>query len=291
MSIADEITRLTNAKAAIRSSIIRKGVLVDYNAKLDEYPALINAIPVTTGSSYEDIWNQVTNNNTDYSYIFAHGDYGLDLDISTLNIDNVWTMESMFYYSQINSLTIGSGYNHTLNNTSYMFYECSSLTSLDLSNWTITNIITAPCMFQGCSNLTEINLTNWNTSQMTFADSMFDKCLNLQTITGELNLSNLYEGARSMFYNCPSLYWVELKNIYSNCSMDNDNKWTIDLGDTYISDDCLRNIIYELPDLYNDKGLSETDQIMLVLPTSNGLYDYDVQPAIDKGWSVANTNF
>ena len=52
MSIATEITRLNNAKSAIKSAIENKGVTVPSSTKLDGYASLVNSIPgiVPTGT-------------------------------------------------------------------------------------------------------------------------------------------------------------------------------------------------------------------------------------------------
>lgn len=47
MSIATEITRLTNAKAALKTAIEGKGVTVSSSAKLDDYADLVDAIDTT----------------------------------------------------------------------------------------------------------------------------------------------------------------------------------------------------------------------------------------------------
>lgn len=53
MSIATEIIRLRNAKAALKESIEAKGVTVEDTAKLDEYPALVDTIPQGSGGVEE----------------------------------------------------------------------------------------------------------------------------------------------------------------------------------------------------------------------------------------------
>lgn len=53
MSIATEITRLRNAKAALKESIEAKGVTVEDTAKLDEYSALVDNIPQGGGGVEE----------------------------------------------------------------------------------------------------------------------------------------------------------------------------------------------------------------------------------------------
>lgn len=52
-TISQEITRLQNAKAALKESIEAKGVTVEDSAKLDEYPALVDNIPQGGGGVEE----------------------------------------------------------------------------------------------------------------------------------------------------------------------------------------------------------------------------------------------
>ena len=56
MSVASEITRLQNAKAALKTSIENKGVTVSSSAKLDTYPALVDSIQTGGGGSSSDEW-------------------------------------------------------------------------------------------------------------------------------------------------------------------------------------------------------------------------------------------
>lgn len=51
MSIETEITRLQNAKASLKTSLISKGVEVSDTAKLDEYPALVDSIEAGGGTT------------------------------------------------------------------------------------------------------------------------------------------------------------------------------------------------------------------------------------------------
>ena len=55
MSVQSEITRLQNAKTALKTAIEGKSVTVPSSAKLDAYPALINSIQA--GGGYEEnVW-------------------------------------------------------------------------------------------------------------------------------------------------------------------------------------------------------------------------------------------
>ena len=126
---------------------------------------------------------------------------------------------------------------------------------------------------------------------------MITNCDELKNVKGYLDLSNVasegltYSNTIYMFKQCPKLEEVYLKNIYKNSNMSNNNRWSITLKDTIIKDECLISIINELPDLINDKGLTATDKIILTLPPTNTLTAEQVQPAIDKGWNVANTTY
>ena len=51
-------------------------------------------------------------------------------------------------------------------NMSYMFYDCSSLKELNLSNFITDNVIDMSYMFYECSSLIEINLSNFNTNNV-----------------------------------------------------------------------------------------------------------------------------
>ena len=63
-----------------------------------------------------------------------------------------------------------------------MFYSCSSLTSLDLSYFDTSQVIDMGYMFSYCSSLTSLNLSNFNTSKISFIYEMFSNSNNLEYI-------------------------------------------------------------------------------------------------------------
>ena len=176
-------------------------------------------------------------------------------------------------------------------NTSYNF-----LIELVKFNFNAANITNMDEMFY-YSKLTSIDITDWDTNKVTRMGQMLYCSYDLVDIIGYLDLSSLEQGffhynavAYNVVYGCRNLETLYLKNIYKNCTMSNDGKWSINLGDTKVKDECLLYIINELPDLYA-KGLTSTDQLKLTLPQTNTLTAEQVQPAIDKGWTVVNCNF
>ena len=59
---------------------------------------------------------------------------------------------------------------------SYMFYQCSSLNEINLSNINTNNVTNMSYMFQKCFSLKEINLYNFNINKITNIWRMFAEC-------------------------------------------------------------------------------------------------------------------
>ena len=60
-----------------------------------------------------------------------------------------------------------------LKNISFMFNNCSSLTSLNLSNFNTNNVTNMCAMFQSCSSLNSLNISNFNTNNIINLNYMF----------------------------------------------------------------------------------------------------------------------
>ena len=74
----------------------------------------------------------------------------------------------------------------------YMFYNCTSLQQLDLSNFNTENVKNMSVMFCDCSSLTELDLSNFNTKNVTNTSGMFssipDKNFNSFTFPTSWNM-------------------------------------------------------------------------------------------------------
>ena len=69
-----------------------------------------------------------------------------------------------------------------LNNMSDMFSDCSSLTSLNLSNFNTNNVEDMSSMFYNCSSLPSLNLSNFNTNNVEDMSYMFCGCSSLNSL-------------------------------------------------------------------------------------------------------------
>ena len=214
MSIADQITRLNNAKANIKQAIENKGVAVKKDALLDEYPALIESIEGGGGNSiYEDLYNQRTNNGTDFLSLFE-GSSAKVLDVSKINTSNVTTMMNMFSGCQyLESLDVSNFNTSKVWNMYQMFHQCKKLESLDLSNFNTSNVTNMGYMFYQCLNLKSINLSIFNTSKVTTMADMFEYCQSLTSLdVSNFDTSNV-TNMGYMFYRCQSLISLNLSNF------------------------------------------------------------------------------
>lgn len=59
MSVQSEIARLNNAKAELKTAIENGGVTVEVSAKIDAYPALVDAITEQFGAELDTINGEV----------------------------------------------------------------------------------------------------------------------------------------------------------------------------------------------------------------------------------------
>lgn len=108
-------------------------------------------------------------------------------------------------------------YAYNVKDMSYMFAECSSLTSIDLTGLTTTQVTTMENMFYGCTSLQSLNLSGFYTSMLTNASGMFGNCTSLTNISGLRDLS--FAGVTNMSYvfgGCSSLTSIDLRNFKTN---------------------------------------------------------------------------
>ena len=91
-------------------------------------------------------------------------------------------------------------WNKTINNMYKMFYDCYSITSLDLSTFNTSSVIDMSYMLFGCFSLISLNLTNFDTSSVTnmrymfnlYSSEILDKLLD-QSYLIEMPLENITE--------------------------------------------------------------------------------------------------
>ena len=110
---------------------------------------------------------------------------------------------------------------------SFLFYNFSNVTSMNLLNLDTSNVRYTDYMFSGCSSLTELDLSSFNTSQVLNMGSMFYGCKNLQALDlSSFDMTNV-TSTMSMFSGCKSLTSsivvnnpdrIQCINMFRDCS-------------------------------------------------------------------------
>ena len=126
------------------------------------------------------------------------------LEVYECNTENVTDMSHMFRNcTSLTSLDLSNFNTQNVTNMSYMFYYCPSLTSLDFSNFNTQKVTNMSFMFYNCNGLTSLDLSSFNTQNVEFMNGMFYYCPSLTS----LNLSNFntqkVTNMSNMFRECP----------------------------------------------------------------------------------------
>lgn len=114
-----------------------------------------------------------------------------------------------------------------------MFYSCSKLKSIDLSDFNISKAINMSGMFSRCNYLTSLNLSSFDTSNVVNMNMMF-QCMKLTSIICPngfdcRNVTNMH----NMFLQCSSELNspLHLKNVKSSLieSGSSPDDWVIEM--------------------------------------------------------------
>ena len=131
-----------------------------------------------------------------------------------LNTEKVTDMSYMFYYcSSLTSLDVTHFNTANVTNMERMFYCCSSLTSLDVTHFNTANVRNMNNMFENCSSLTSLDVTHFNTANVRNMSYMFCSCSSLTSLdVTHFNTANVTD-MHYMFSSCVALTSLYLTNF------------------------------------------------------------------------------
>ena len=131
-----------------------------------------------------------------------------------LNTENVTNMGRMFYdCSSLTSLDVTHFNTAKVTNMSYMFYNCKALTSLDVTHFNTANVTNMGYMFYICSSLTSLDVTHFNTAKVTDMRYMFYICSSLTSLDVTHFNTAKVTNMSYMFMNCVALTSLYLTNF------------------------------------------------------------------------------
>ena len=131
-----------------------------------------------------------------------------------LNTEKVTDMSYMFCNcSSLTSLDVTHFNTANVTDMRFMFFYCSSLTLLDVTHFNTAKVKDMTCMFRGCSSLTSLDVTKFNTVNVTNMSYMFTGCSALLSLdVTNFNTANV-TNMSSMFDNCSSLTSLDVTHF------------------------------------------------------------------------------
>ena len=133
---------------------------------------------------------------------------------SNLNTDNVTDMDGLFWEcSSLTSLDLSSFKTDNVTDMGSMFTGCSSLKSLDLSGFKIDNVKNMNSMFNGCSSLTSLDLSGFKTDNVKNMIWMFHDCSSLTNLDLSGFKTDNVTDMSCMFSGCSSLTSLDLSDF------------------------------------------------------------------------------
>ena len=122
-------------------------------------------------------------------------------------------LSSLFYNcSQLTSLDVSKLDTSGVTNMSQMFMECSGLSSLDLTGFNTSSVTDMHMMFYGCNRLNNLNVSSFNTSNVIDMSNMFQACPLSQLDLSSFNTSKVTKMS-GMFYRCEYLKKLDLSHF------------------------------------------------------------------------------
>lgn len=160
------------------------------------------------------------------SYLFANCTNLISIiGISSLVTENITNLVHMFDgCTSLVSLDLSNWKTINVTDIQYIFYKCSSLTNLKVNTWNVSNVTNFYNAFYGCG-LTALDLSNWDLSSAQILQYMFGYCDKLESIKINTHYSGIKD-MQQMFAYCTSLVTIpetfylygEANSAFNNCS-------------------------------------------------------------------------
>ena len=134
--------------------------------------------------------------------------------IENLNTSKVTDMWNMFYNCKsLTSLDLKTFDTHNVLGMSYMFFGCNNLTYLNVSSFDTSNVGNMNWMFAGCWKLTNLSVSNFDMHSVRTMLGMFSSCKGLTHIdVSHFNTENV-KNMQAVFQNCENLSSLDLSGF------------------------------------------------------------------------------
>ena len=196
-------------------------VVFEYNSsvRIGRLLSTSNSPVPIYGRLYGTIWKVSTNASMINANPNCDGMFNMKSHLNTidfgesLNTSNVTSMAKLFYgCSELTNIDLSNYNTENVTDMSGMFYFCNSLTNINLSNFNTGNVTDMSFMFKDCSSLTSLDLSSFNTENVTDMNNMFGGGNLTSLDVSYFNTENVTNMC-GMFGGCSSLTNIDLSNF------------------------------------------------------------------------------
>lgn len=172
-TLIENVQKVKNAHAALKTAIAAKGVAVPDGTKLTDMPALVGQIstePVPTN-------NRVTFMNESSASLTVPGMVVVDMAAAE-------NLASCFYKcEELTSVTLQGDFGRDATDLGSCFSDCKGLVSLTLSESFGRNAVTLSSCFSNCNSLTSLTLPDRFGQNAENLRACFSQCIALSSLT------------------------------------------------------------------------------------------------------------
>lgn len=286
ISYVDDISNTFTNEYNKNSVINNKCITININIKDDDYEnikfvdncitpyleqmlpsnAIINIVRkeintfnfvLTYETTYENQTIALFNDNFDITQIS---------EISIDGGDKIKPISNMVTFNEIGVHSVHFNVVETISNLSNMFNGCVNLTSFEIRNILLNNVLSFDYMFKDCINITSVNLNNIQTPKLNSTIGMFINCESLVNVSMNNFITNNLKIVNSMFENCINLSTFEFNNTWCN-SIENMNRMfynCFNMSSCSFDNASLLNLLTSEETFYGCVSLNDIDMSNLI---------------------------
>ena len=101
-----------------------------------------------------------------------------------------------------------------------MFFGCTNVSFINLTNFITSSVNNMNSVFQDCYKIKNLDISNFDTSSVTIMNSMFENCYTLISLDVSKFNTTSTQIFNGMFYNCYSLTSIDLSNFDTSSLID-----------------------------------------------------------------------
>ena len=186
---------------------IKGGILIDPNPIYKQFTAIANEIQTIK------ITGKLTLEGSADSLFYVLRNLKEINGANNIDTSKVTDMSLMFWNcSVLDYLDVSNWNTSHVTDMSKMFLGCQKLSKIDVSKWNTSQVTNMSFMFDGCQKLSKIDVSNWDTSQVTDMYSMFDDCYVLNDLDVSKWNTSKVTSMSAMFDRCSILDDLDVSN-------------------------------------------------------------------------------